>query len=200
VRHPRRHARVTEAANAVTLTAGTVAVDVPHFGWQLRAPSHWLARSRIPGPRAARRAGRRRMPAWPGMMTPAGSALHWRCRGLRHAPDIDPVHALLRVARTRQSTTTSRWRCCWRALGSQTSGRGADSAREQGHPRPCTGRPPGRFPQRCWRSGTRRRLWYRPSGDALPGRAAARAALPFYRRPKHVKGGVVPADCRAAVT
>jgi len=31
VRHPRRHARVTEAANAAALTAGTVAVDVPHI-------------------------------------------------------------------------------------------------------------------------------------------------------------------------
>ena len=31
MQHPQGHARVTEAANAATLTAGTVAVDVPHI-------------------------------------------------------------------------------------------------------------------------------------------------------------------------
>ena len=36
VRQPRRHARVTEAASAATLTAGTVTVDVPHIaGWTM---------------------------------------------------------------------------------------------------------------------------------------------------------------------
>ena len=36
VRQPRRHARVTEAASAATLTAGTVTVDAPHIaGWTM---------------------------------------------------------------------------------------------------------------------------------------------------------------------
>ena len=41
VRHPRRHASVTEAASAATLTARTVTVDVPHIaGWTMATSTH----------------------------------------------------------------------------------------------------------------------------------------------------------------
>lgn len=45
-RHPRRHARVTEAANAATLTAGTVAVDVPHIAGNYVTSARLLPRAR----------------------------------------------------------------------------------------------------------------------------------------------------------